>query len=174
MKRILGIDPGFRHTGYSVIESNGRAHRHIAGGVINIAGLPPHERLGAIFDGVLEVIQTHQPLETAVEEVFLAKNAAVALKLGQARGAAICAAVKAGLPVHEYSAKFIKKAVTGGGAADKRQVQYMVCRLLGIAERERSDESDALAAALCHAFVSHVRRPAANPPAHPRAAEAVR
>ena len=162
MKRILGIDPGFRDTGYSVIESNGRAHRYIAGGVIHVADLPPHERLGMIFDGVLEVVQAHKPQEAAVEEVFLAKNAAVALKLGQARGAAICAVVKAGLAVHEYSAKFIKKAVTGGGGADKRQVQYMVCRLLGIAERGAFDESDAMAAALCHAFVSDVRLPAAE------------
>ena len=154
MRRILGIDPGFRNTGYCVIASDGRAHRYVAGGVIAAAALPPARRLAAIFDGVCDVIRAHEPCELAIEEVFLAKNVSIALKLGQARGVAICAAVKAGLSVHEYSARYIKKTVTGGGGADKRQVRYMVCRLLGIAERELQDESDALAAALCHAFVS--------------------
>ncbi len=158
MRRILGIDPGFRNTGYCVIESDGRAHRYIAGGVIAVAPLPPHRRLAAIFDATCDVIRAHEPRELAVEEVFLAKNVSIALKLGQARGVAICAAVKAGVAVHEYSARFIKKTVTGGGGADKRQVQYMVCRLLGIAEREIEDEADALAAALCHAFVARAER----------------
>ena len=157
-RRILGIDPGFCNTGYSVIESNGRVHRYITGGVIGVSDLSAHRRLGAIFDATREIIRCHEPQESAIEEVFLAKNVSVALKLGQARGVAICAAVEAGIPVHEYSAKFVKKTVTGGGAADKRQVQYMVCRLLGVAERARQDESDALAVALCHAFVSFAGR----------------
>ena len=154
MQRILGIDPGSLSTGYSVIESDGRTNRYITSGQINISSLSSVERLAAIYDGVADIIETYQPSMMIVEKVFMSKNADSALKLGQARGVAICAGVKAGLAVHEYSARFVKKTITGNGAADKRQVKYMACRLLSIAERDQNDESDALAIALCHAFAT--------------------
>ena len=154
MQRILGIDPGSLSTGYSVIESDGRTNRYITSGQINTSSLSAVERLATIYDGVAEVIETYQPSMMIVEKVFMSKNADSALKLGQARGVAICAGVKAGLAVHEYSARFVKKTITGNGAADKRQVKYMACRLLSIAERDQNDESDALAIALCHAFAT--------------------
>ena len=154
MQRILGIDPGSLSTGYSVIESDGRANRYITSGQINTSSLGSAERLATIYDGVTSVIETYQPLMMIIEKVFMSKNADSALKLGQARGVAICAGVKAGLVVHEYSARFVKKTITGNGAADKRQVKYMACRLLSIAERDQNDESDALAIALCHAFAT--------------------
>ncbi len=154
MQRILGIDPGSISTGYSIIESDGHTNRYIASGQINTASLNSVERLATIYDGVADIIETYQPSMMIVEKVFMSKNADSALKLGQARGVAICAGVKAGLAVHEYSARFVKKTITGNGAADKRQVKYMACRLLSIAERDQNDESDALAIALCHAFVT--------------------
>jgi len=152
MQRILGIDPGSLTTGYSVIESDGQANRHITSGRIELATLDATARLAAIYDSVSNIIRTYQPSIMVVEQVFMAKNAASALKLGQARGVAICAGVKASLSVYEYSARFVKKTITGNGAADKRQVKYMACRLLDIAERQQDDESDALAIALCHTF----------------------
>ena len=152
MQRILGIDPGSLSTGYSVIESNGRANRYITSGQIKLAALDPIERLAGIYDGVGNIIATYQPAIMVIENVFMSKNADSALKLGQARGVAICAGLKAGLTIHEYSARFVKKTITGSGAADKKQVKYMACRLLGITERDQHDESDALAIALCHAF----------------------
>ena len=170
MQRLLGIDPGSLATGYSIIESNiasnRQANRHIASGRIELAPLEASARLAAIYDEVSNIISTYQPSIMVVEKVFMAKNAAAALKLGQARGVAICAGVKAGLAVHEYSARFVKKTITGNGAADKRQVKYMACRLLSIAERDHHDESDALAIALCHAFA----RPSANLAAAQRSA----
>lgn len=151
-QRILGIDPGSLSTGYSIIESEGRACRHIHSGHIALAKMSAAQRLAGIFDNVDDIIKTYHPEIMVVENVFMAKNASAALKLGQARGVAICAGVKAGLAVQEYSARFIKKTITGNGAADKRQVKYMACRLLGMAERDHDDESDALAIALCYVF----------------------
>ena len=152
MQRILGIDPGSLSTGYSVIESDGRTNRYISSGQIKVSSLDSMERLAAIYDGIVNVIETYQPAMMVIEKVFMSKNADSALKLGQARGVAICAGVKAGLLMHEYSARFVKKTITGNGAADKKQVKYMACRLLSIAERHQNDESDALGIALCHAF----------------------
>lgn len=154
MQRILGIDPGSLSTGYSIIESDGRTSRYISSGQIKISSLDFVERLATIYDDITDIIATYQPAMMVIEKVFMSKNADSALKLGQARGVAICAGVKAGLSVHEYSARFIKKTITGNGAADKKQVKYMACRLLGIAERPQNDESDALAIALCHAFAT--------------------
>ena len=154
MRRILGIDPGSLSTGYSVIESDGRINRYVTSGQISTSPLNSTERLAAIYDGIADIIKTYQPSMMIVEKVFMSKNADSALKLGQARGVAICAGVKAGLAVHEYSARFVKKTITGNGAADKKQVKYMACRLLSIAERDQNDESDALAIALCHAFAT--------------------
>ena len=156
MQRILGIDPGLVATGYAVIESDGRAGRLLTSGVINTntrsSELPA--RLGAIFDGLVEIIRQHRPQAASVEQVFVHRNASSALKLGQARGVAVCAAVTHQVPVYEYSARTVKQSVVGKGNANKEQVQFMVARLLQIASRARADEADAMAIALCHAFTS--------------------
>ncbi|MGD2119042.1 MAG: crossover junction endodeoxyribonuclease RuvC [Chromatiales bacterium] len=151
MRRILGIDPGSRVTGYAVIESNGSKSVHIAHGCIKTGQQDFAARLGEIFSGMAQVIDEFAPQDAAVEQVFMAKNAASALKLGQARGAAICAAVQAGLPVFEYSARSVKQSVVGTGAADKQQVQQMVKMLLQLQGKLPADASDALGIALTHA-----------------------
>lgn len=109
------------------------------------------ERLKTIFESLGQLIQTYNPDEMAIEQVFMAKNAGSALKLGQARGAAIVAAVSQGLPVAEYEARKVKQSVVGTGAADKHQVQHMVKALLGLSQTPQEDAADALAIALCHA-----------------------
>lgn len=154
MRRILGIDPGSRITGYGIIDSDGRRSVHVASGCIRMEDKLLPERLGAIFRGVAELVEIHQPEEMAIEDVFMAKNASAALKLGQARGAAICAGVNAGLPVSEYSPRSIKQAVVGAGGADKGQVQHMVQRILQLSDKLAADQADALAVALCHAHTN--------------------
>jgi crossover junction endodeoxyribonuclease RuvC len=152
VRRILGIDPGSRVTGYAILDSDGRHSRHIASGCIRLdtdAAVPL--RLGDIFNQVADIVERYQPDELAIEQVFVAKNAGSALKLGQARGAAICAAVTRGLAVNEYSARMVKQSVVGSGAADKQQVQQMVRLLLNIQTDLAVDQSDALAVALAHA-----------------------
>ncbi|AOU98962.1 crossover junction endodeoxyribonuclease RuvC [Acidihalobacter yilgarnensis] len=148
---ILGIDPGSRITGYGLIESDGRHSRHLASGCIRLPEGTLAERLGRIFREVSEIVATHVPDMLVVEQVFVARNPASALKLGQARGAAICAGVIAGLPVYEYAPREVKLAVVGTGAADKTQVQHMIRLLLGMDTRPQADAADALAIALCHA-----------------------
>ena len=154
MRRIIGIDPGSRVTGYGIIASDGVHSSHVVSGCIRVAGERLPSRLGDIFRQVSAIVAEFAPLEMAVEEVFMARNAASALKLGQARGAAICAGVMAGLPVSEYSPRNIKLSVVGTGAADKQQVQHMVCRILGLEQRLAADQADALAVALSHAHSS--------------------
>ena len=153
MRRILGIDPGSRVTGYGVIDSDGTRSVHIASGCIRMEQDDLPQRLGVIFQEISNLLKTHQPAEVAIEQVFVAKNAGAALKLGQARGAAICAAVVAGLPVSEYSPRTIKQAVVGTGSADKVQVQHMVKRLLCLSGELAADQADALAVALSHAHM---------------------
>lgn len=151
MTRAIGIDPGSRYTGYGVLEGDGNRVRHVANGTIRIpAHLPFPERLKIIYHQLLTVIDTSQPTCMAVEDVFIAKNVKSALKLGQARGAAILAGVNAGLPVHEYSALQIKQAVVGYGRADKDQVTQMIRCLFGLKEPLNPNAADALAVALCH------------------------
>ncbi|HKK14064.1 MAG TPA: crossover junction endodeoxyribonuclease RuvC [Gammaproteobacteria bacterium] len=159
--RILGIDPGSRITGYGVIDSDGVRSVRVASGSIQVGGANLAERLGSIFEALGTVIDRHQPAEMAIERVFMHRNADSALKLGQARGAAICAAVDRALAVHEYSPSEIKQAVVGGGSAAKLQVQHMVRALLGLDARPQADEADALAVALCHC---HIRRTLARVP----------
>jgi crossover junction endodeoxyribonuclease RuvC len=156
-RRILGIDPGSQRTGYGIVELSGHALRAVAWGVIRIDADDsfPH-RLQRIHEGLSEVIRLHAPAEVAVEKVFLAKNAASALKLGQARGAAVLTCRLHGLAVHEYSAREVKAAATGYGAAPKEQVGAMVRRLLGIREPLPPDASDALAMALCRAATREI------------------
>jgi crossover junction endodeoxyribonuclease RuvC len=151
MTLILGIDPGSRKTGFGIIRVNGNRHDYIASGVIRLPELALSERLKIIFDSVSEIIELHRPQQVAVEEVFMAKSAGSALKLGQARGAAIVACVHAELAVAEYTARQIKQAVVGTGAADKEQVQHMVMTLLRLPAPPQEDAADALATALCHA-----------------------
>ena len=138
-------------TGYGIIESDGPRNRHIvSGGIQTDSSRPVPERLKTIFEGIAAVIRDYQPVEVAVEQVFMHRNPDSALKLGQARGAAICAAVVAGLPVSEYAARAIKQAVVGTGAADKTQVQRMIALLLNLPALPQSDAADALAVAICH------------------------
>ncbi len=152
MRVILGIDPGSRITGYGIIRSDGQRHQYIASGtVITTSAKTLPERLSLIFTGIAEIIQRYTPHEAAIEEVFMAKNAGSALKLGQARGAAITAMVSCGLTVAEYAARLVKQAVSGHGGADKAQVQYMVKLLLSLRGTPAVDAADALAVAICHA-----------------------
>ncbi|TNF35949.1 MAG: crossover junction endodeoxyribonuclease RuvC [Gammaproteobacteria bacterium] len=154
MTLILGIDPGSRVTGFGIIETRGNALRYVTSGCIRIADESFPERLNTIYHDLGEVIEQHAPQVMAVEQVFMARNAASALKLGQARGAAIVAGVSRGLPVHEYSARQIKQAAVGMGAATKAQVQHMVMTLLRLPSAPAEDAADALAAAICHAHTS--------------------
>jgi crossover junction endodeoxyribonuclease RuvC len=149
--RILGIDPGSRVTGFGVIDSNGSRIRHVAGGCIRAEAGDLSGRLKMIFDGVGALVRDHAPAEAAIERVFVHRNADSALKLGQARSAAICATFSAGVKVHEYAARSVKQAVVGLGGADKTQVQHMVRALLQLQAAPGADEADALAVAICHA-----------------------
>jgi len=151
----MGIDPGSRLMGIGIIDSDGRYNQHVYSHTLKLEGsssLP--ERLGVIFTEVKQTIERYSPDEFAIENVFMAKNAASALKLGQARGAAICSAVTSQLCVAEYSPKQIKQSVVGKGAADKIQVQHMVKILLNLQGKLQADAADALAVALCHAHVA--------------------
>ncbi len=150
--RILGIDPGLRITGYGIVRVEARRLAYVTSGRIRTAdGAQLPERLKTILDGLAEVIDDGEPEQVAVEQVFVNVNAQSTLKLGQARGAAICAAVSHGLPVHEYTALQVKQAVVGNGHARKEQVQEMVRRLLGLPGVPSADAADALACAICHA-----------------------
>lgn len=150
--RILGIDPGLRVTGFGVVDRDGQRLAYVSSGCIrtNDKGELP-ERLRTILDGLAEVIDTHHPEHVAIEKVFVNVNPQSTLLLGQARGAAVCAAVLADLPVAEYTALQVKQAVVGKGHAHKEQVQEMVKRLLKLPGYPSADAADALACAICHA-----------------------
>ena len=148
--RILGIDPGSRLTGYGIVDAQGTHLKFVDCGSISASG--DHAgRLRQIFRAIESLVSKHGPDEIAIERLFVHRNADSALKLGQARAAALCATFSAELPVHEYAARHIKKAVVGKGSAEKSQVQHMVRMLLGLREAPGPDAADALAAALCHA-----------------------
>lgn len=155
-RRIIGIDPGSRFTGIGIIETDGQRTHHIHSECLRLGSAPLPERLGMIFAGVANVIRTHRPVEMAIENVFVSNNPSSALKLGQARGAAICAGVTLELPVHEYSPKSIKQATVGKGGAGKEQVQHMVKYMLNLHGKLQADAADALAVAICHAHTSHL------------------
>lgn len=148
--RVLGIDPGSRITGFGVVNIDGSSPDYVASGCIRMEGAFL-DRLKTIYDGMTEVITRYQPSAVAVEKVFFAKNADSALKLGQARGAALCAVLQFALPVTEYTALQIKQAIVGRGHAQKPQVQAMVRALLRLDNTPQADAADALACALCHA-----------------------
>jgi crossover junction endodeoxyribonuclease RuvC len=152
--RILGIDPGLRITGFGVIEQDGTKLRYLTSGCVRSGTGELAERLKVLLDGLAEVIGAQRPAEVAIEKVFVNVNPSSTLLLGQARGAAICAAVIAGLPVAEYTALQVKQAVVGKGHAKKEQVQHMVRRLLALPGDPSPDAADALACAICHAHSS--------------------
>ena len=162
MIRILGIDPGSRRTGYGVIDVAGSKIAYISSGIIRLPEKSLPDRLKIIFDGVSEIIEQYHPQHMGIEEVFFAKDPRAALKLGQARGAAIVAGVNAGLPVGEYSARSVKQAVVGTGAADKHQVQVMIKQLLKLSQSPSEDAADALAVAICHAHSMHTNAALGN------------
>ncbi|BBO99946.1 crossover junction endodeoxyribonuclease RuvC [Sulfuriferula nivalis] len=149
--RILGIDPGLRVTGFGVIDKIGNRLVYVSSGCIKSGEGELPQRLSVILEGLGEVIGLHQPNQAAVEKVFVNVNPQSTLLLGQARGAAICAAVLQKLPVAEYTALQVKQAVVGNGHAAKEQVQEMVKRLLNLPGVPSSDAADALACAICHA-----------------------
>ena len=150
MAIILGVDPGSRITGYGVIQCQGRQQIYLGSGCIRMQGDALAPRLQQIFDGVSQLILQYKPDMFAIEQVFMAKNPDSALKLGQARGAAIVAASNQGLDVAEYSARQIKQSVVGNGNAQKTQVQHMVTFILKLPGTPQADAADALAVALCH------------------------
>ena len=152
MVRLMGLDPGLRFTGWGVVEVDGNRLRHVGDGVIatDSAEAVP-ERLRALHDGLMALLDRLRPDEAAVEETYINRGAASSLKLGYARGVVLLCPALAGVPVTEYGAKSVKKSVVGTGNADKDQVEMMVRRLLPGALIKRSDASDALAVAICHA-----------------------
>lgn len=163
--RVLGIDPGLMATGYGVVEMAGGQLRHVASGTITTPSTHLlSARLKLLFDSLTEMCCRYAPTEVVVENTFLAKNVAVAMKLGQARGVALLVAEQAGLPISEYAPTEIKVAVTGYGGAPKDQVQQMVGRLLRLAvETTTHHATDALAAAICHLHAAPFQRMAVSP-----------
>jgi len=154
--RVLGIDPGSVITGYGLIESDGIRSFHLAHGHIRVKGDSFPERLGHIHSALGEIIAQWRPQEAAIEQVFLSNNPMSALKLGQARGAAITAVISRQITVAEYAPRLVKKVVTGSGAADKQQVQVMVKAMLQIESPLQVDAADGLAIAICHAHSRNV------------------
>ncbi|MBD3670763.1 MAG: crossover junction endodeoxyribonuclease RuvC [Gammaproteobacteria bacterium] len=150
MTRILGIDPGSRLTGFGVIDVEGNRTTYVTSGCVRIQEASLPLRLKVIFEGISEIIESNRPDQISIENVFMHRNAASALKLGQARGGAICAAVSRALPVAEYSPSEIKQAIVGKGNASKEQIQHMVVSLLQLPAKPQADAADALAIALTH------------------------
>jgi crossover junction endodeoxyribonuclease RuvC len=163
--RILGLDPGLLHTGWGLIQVSGQSITYINSGVIHPNAKEPSLalRLSELFAQLLQVVKDAMPDEAAVEETFMNKNAASALKLGMARGVVLLAPSHMGLPVFDYTANVVKKSVVGSGHADKNQVAEMVRRFLPLAPAKLlPDEADALAVAICHAHHRNMKRIANN------------
>ena len=156
--RLLGLDPGLRHTGWGIVDAEGNRLRHVASGRIDSGEGTIAERLVRLHDGIVGVIERYRPDEAAIEETYVNRNPSSTLKLGLARGAVILAPAKAGLQVTEYAPKLIKKSVVGAGTAEKEQVERMVRMLLPGAEPGSADAADALAIAICHAHHAATRR----------------
>jgi crossover junction endodeoxyribonuclease RuvC len=156
---ILGIDPGSQVTGFGVIVVEGKALRYLASGCIRTRGGELAGRLKIIFEGAAQLVAQYRPDEVCIERVFMHRNADSALKLGQARAAALCGTFAQAVPapVHEYAAREIKLAVTGSGGAEKTQVAHMVRTLLAVRGPLAADAADALAVAICHAQLRHGR-----------------
>ena len=144
--RIIGLDPGSRITGIGIIDGDRLVHAES----LRLGDGPMPIRLGLIFQRVQALVAEFRPEIAAVETVFMSRNPQAAIKLGQARGAAVCALVQAGLDVHEYAPRAIKQAIVGRGGAAKEQVQHMIRILLKLDRAPGEDAADALAVALCH------------------------
>jgi crossover junction endodeoxyribonuclease RuvC len=156
--RILGLDPGLRRTGWGIVTLDGARLGHVAHGVIKPDEAAPFAiRLLTLFEEIAAIVEAHAPDEAAVEETFVNTNAASTLKLGHARACCLIAPARAGLPVAEYAATVVKKAVVGTGAADKTQVGFMIRRLLPTAGETTADAADALAVAIAHAHARKAR-----------------
>ncbi len=156
---VIGLDPGLQATGWGVIEAEGNRLRHVANGTVRSRAADPlAHRLVQLYDALAAVIADHAPDSAAVEETFVTANGQSTLKLGQARGVVMLVAAKAGLPVAEYAARFVKKAIVGVGAADKAQVAAMVARLLPGCGPLAPDAADALAVAITHAHMGATAR----------------
>ncbi len=149
-RRILGIDPGSRLTGFGVVDFDGDKPLYVASGTVKSMDGAFADRLRQIFESVGSIVDEFRPDIVSIESVFMHKNAGSALKLGQARSAAICATFQHGAEIHEYAPRAIKQAVVGSGAATKEQVQHMVVSILRLDGAPAEDAADALAAALCH------------------------
>jgi len=155
--RVIGIDPGSRVCGYGVLEAQNGEVAHLASGsIIPKSTLPLNQRLKIIYDGLLEIIDMHSPDVMSIEDIFFAKNAKSAIKLGQARGVALLAGTNSGISIHEYAPTKVKLALTGRGRANKEEVQGMLSRLLGVENWENQDASDAVAIAFCHINISQI------------------
>lgn len=150
--RLLGIDPGSRITGFGVIDLVGGCPRYVASGCVRTSDEALEQRLAQIYAGLSDVVGRYVPSHAVVERVFLSRNVDSALKLGQARGAALVCMANHGLGVSEYAARHIKQAITGQGGADKAQVQHMVTAILGLNESPQEDAADALAAAITEGY----------------------
>jgi crossover junction endodeoxyribonuclease RuvC len=151
MSLILGIDPGSRITGFGLIKADRHGHHYVSSGCIKLTSNNLHDNLHRIYSALGEIIEHHNPEEGAIEQIFMHNNPGSAIKLGQARGAAIISAKEKGVSLSEYSARQVKLAVVGYGAAKKEQVQEMVKRLLKLSGTPQADAADALAIAICHA-----------------------
>lgn len=154
---MLGIDPGSQCTGFGIVDVTGTRLAYVASGVIRTPQGEFAARLCEIFTGIRSIVAEYRPQEIAIERVFVNRNPDSALKLGQARGAAICGTVDANAAVFEYATRQIKQAVVGSGGAEKAQVQLMMRSLLRLEGRVASDAADALAAAVCHALRGRFR-----------------
>ena len=161
---VLGIDPGLSTTGYGIVEINGVSMSAITAGVVRTSpGDPIADRLRELAEDLESVIAEFEPVEAAIEEVFVNRNLQTATSVGRASGVAILMAARAGIPIAEYTPSAVKLAVTGNGAADKRQIQAMVARRLGLDSAPKpADAADALAIAICHAQSSRLARLAAG------------
>lgn len=169
MALILGIDPGSRKTGFGLINQHGTRMEYVSSGVIRVHKEPTlPDRLDLIYSSVGEIIEQFSPACMAIEQVFMGRGPDSALKLGQARGAAIIAGTQAKIEIYEYAARKVKQSVAGNGNADKDQIGYMVKSILKLPGVPQEDAADALAIALCHAYnfsgmvniagASHTRR----------------
>lgn len=161
MPLIIGIDPGSIKTGFGIVSYEKQQITHVAHGFIQIKGDTIAQRLCHIHQALCEIITTHRPDEAAIEQVFVKNNVQSALKLGQARGAALVALAQHNLAVHEYTPRTIKKTATGYGAASKIQMQFMMRSQLKLTMQPQADAADALAIAICHcqhrAFLARIR-----------------
>ncbi|GFK95086.1 Crossover junction endodeoxyribonuclease RuvC [Fundidesulfovibrio magnetotacticus] len=161
---VLGLDPGSRNTGFGIVREESGVLSLVDAGVIRVERLGDMDvRLGAIYEALAELLSRHKPGEAALEDVFVSRNPASALKLGQARGAAMAACAVAGVRVHAYEPSLVKKSLVGTGRAEKTQVAFMVAQVLGCRKPLAVDATDALAVAVCHLNQRRFRRLAGEP-----------